>query len=785
MSSYDPKIKHWVCMVYGTMTTMTVHSAIDRYTCYQRWYDTMNTKTATGRVPKNRFRTGAGSCNIHSTSSSSSSSSSATTTALPRPSRSRSRTQRYDYYYECSFGLLPVRRRVVVAPTWDRWIMWRWCSMIVLMMMIILFIVVSSCCSSHHHGESLWCKWWWWPTLQSWNDVTDKDAPPLSVLVVTTTTTTTTTTNHNHARLDLSTILQETICPQESSLLNLHHSSSGHDDVAIQIRQWTIRLLYAVIHEQQHPHHNDKHKYLILSLSPNGLGANLRLGLIPILQLGMVLNRTVLVLNDFGSGHHDADENETSDFKQSIPKSLLQPWPLASCRDPSTHDSPTYHPTSHHQYNASLRNDYQCFFRPISSGTMTPDNFRRHTRYDPTIHHAMIRSNHSHNDKEHDYYYYILPRQEIRYLFRHGQFRHREMHDMRILMVPVNFRPQRQPPNLPWILHQRAQSLVVQQSQFHSVAPSILHRAVDAILTMDFNDNNDNRNITTTTSTTNDDFNYYGANSVIYHSFLLYTLRPNPHVQEQLDAIVRPNIIPHHADRDSVTTFTPPNHHHHHNNNSTSSSHIVIGLPIRASDKCRSGESECLPSFRDYLDAAHDRTLSLPHHSHPTVRVIVTTESKAIRDEMQDYQRQQQQHPSSQLPIDRSYDYKLITNPLDVTQDTGYFEDRTKHQSPNQSVFMGDPTANDIMISTLSSLQLQLYATHLTVGNCCSNFHLILKDLLHIGCGVAAAHDDDHHHHHQFQCLQNHPNPQYRVCCSWDKSVTCQNKRRQTNEWYI
>jgi hypothetical protein len=30
---------------------------------------------------------------------------------------------------------------------------------------------------------------------------------------------------------------------------------------------------------------------------------------------------------------------------------------------------------------------------------------------------------------------------------------------------------------------------------------------------------------------------------------------------------------------------------------------------------------------------------------------------------------------------------------------------------------------------------------------------------------------------HRFQCLQNHPNPNYRICCAWDKSVECETKR--------
>ena len=117
--------------------------------------------------------------------------------------------------------------------------------------------------------------------------------------------------------------------------------------------------------------------------------------------------------------------------------------------------------------------------------------------------------------------------------------------------------------------------------------------------------------------------------------------------------------------------------------------------------------------------------------------VIVTTESKQIRYEMEQYQRQGKAF--SLRDGSSSSGYKFITNPNDVTQDTGYFDDNNPTESlqgtaTNNSSY----TANDIMLSTLSSMQLQLYATDLTVGNCGLNFHLIIKDLLNIGCGTAS-----------------------------------------------
>ena len=187
-----------------------------------------------------------------------------------------------------------------------------------------------------------------------------------------------------------------------------------------------------------------------------------------------------------------------------------------------------------------------------------------------------------------------------------------------------------------------------------------------------------------------------------------------------------------------------------------------------------------LPSSVSYNDDDTTSSSSLP------ISVIVTTESKQIRDEMEQYQMDTTSTAAG--IVTGTTQYQFVTNPYDVTQDTGYFDDHTKNM--NNTTF----TANDIMLSTLSSLQLQLYATHFTVGNCCSNFHLIIKDLLNIGCGVPLPTTTNtittnnnnirpyHHHHHQFQCLQNHPNTKYRICCSWDKSSECQNKRRLQKE---
>lgn len=134
--------------------------------------------------------------------------------------------------------------------------------------------------------------------------------------------------------------------------------------------------------------------------------------------------------------------------------------------------------------------------------------------------------------------------------------------------------------------------------------------------------------------------------------------------------------------------------------------------------------------------------------------VLITTESKQVLNEQAQYASEMT------LGIKGDFPVQFITNPFDVAQGTGYF-DPSSLKSLQYS-------ANQVMLSSISSMQLQLHARY-TLGNCCSNFHLLLKDLISIGCGS--------HPFNEFQCLQDHSNPAYRICCSWDRSAECNARR--------
>lgn len=163
---------------------------------------------------------------------------------------------------------------------------------------------------------------------------------------------------------------------------------------------------------------------------------------------------------------------------------------------------------------------------------------------------------------------------------------------------------------------------------------------------------------------------------------------------------------------------------------------------------------ECMP-FKDHLDAAHEswHKSNLSQNQQPFV--VLTTESKKIKEEITQSLDLTRTNATDFAPV-------LVMNHFDVTQDTGYFEPLLNDSTDNQT--------DGAILSAMSSLKLQLFP-QLTVGNCCSSFHLMLKDILSEGCGA--------HREHSFQCLQTHENPRFRICCSWDKSPYCDARREQ------
>jgi hypothetical protein len=202
------------------------------------------------------------------------------------------------------------------------------------------------------------------------------------------------------------------------------------------------------------------------------------------------------------------------------------------------------------------------------------------------------------------------------------------------------------------------------------------------------------------------------------HAALMYLLRPNLNYQRLSDEMVA-SIVPDDIDRS-----------------------LSIGLPIRGSDKCDT-ESSCY-GFDTYMKLARrmwDENLHGPEGKKGDI--FLTTEDQTIMNARNEYE------------SNESFPYRFIVNDKDVLQSSGkpqHFKDR----------------ADSIMLSSIVSMKLQLQSKF-AVGNCCSNFHLMLFDLIHEGCGAVPD--------SQPMCLQEHPDPQFHLCCRWTKSEECDRVR--------
>jgi len=211
------------------------------------------------------------------------------------------------------------------------------------------------------------------------------------------------------------------------------------------------------------------------------------------------------------------------------------------------------------------------------------------------------------------------------------------------------------------------------------------------------------------------------------HATTLYILRPNPTSAQKIKNVLR-HVFP--------SNFDPTS---------------AIGIPIRSSDKCIR-ESECL-TFDQYMQIVRERFSSLPMKEGKKRTVILTSESKEMLEARHRYN------------VDKKIPFTLIANDKDVAQGTGNPKDYDK-------MSLWNVTADDIMLSTLSSLNMQLMAAT-TVGNCCSNFHKLMEGLLIRGCGAAQR--------NHFECLQDNKNPDYRVCCQWSNNQECEDKKKSAS----
>jgi hypothetical protein len=145
-------------------------------------------------------------------------------------------------------------------------------------------------------------------------------------------------------------------------------------------------------------------------------------------------------------------------------------------------------------------------------------------------------------------------------------------------------------------------------------------------------------------------------------------------------------------------------------------------------------------------------------------RIILTSEDGDVLEQRLDFQNRV-----------KNFSLKFVVNEKDIAQGTG-LPKLYKHR------------ADDVMISSLVALKLQLMAT-VSVGNCCSNFYLVLLDFLRNGCGryghifrKTTMRNSTRPLPASVECLQDTANPEYHVCCGWTQTDECEAVRKKFKE---
>ena len=542
------------------------------------------------------------------------------------------------------------------------------------------------------------------------------------------------------------TLLEQTLCLQASRFLSSMNdeifSSTNHDVLNPNnqtIDDWSLRLLYYAIHLHQHVPAKMEAEDRLRKFSYKSTGGeddddnecdsqtlnSLQIGhfdyecpntkflIVPLGQKGLGAVMRLGVVNAFIAGIASGRVVVFVNNSPTGPREIQHPWLHASCP----------------------RRDIQCFFMPVTPCVLTHEDLQQAP---------------------------MLGRGEARGLFKTGKLPEK-FEETKAVVINIKLRPQK----TPIIFRKNAVSLI----NTHLLHPLItdnpssfdddpriqlLQKATEHIYEEEI-------------PRTNGTYYYFGHNVKHNHAFVFYAMRPNHYYKVKLQHII---------DTTFGQSSSPPSSSTPTDSNKFDPK-IALGLPIRASDKCSSGESECL-SFEKYMnlmDYTWDKqksklvgtsTGSQFHSLKPSI--ILTSESSSMHKAQEDFVNHR----------NHSLLFHFIKNEFDLQQGSGnpsnFWDDP---QSVVTSLSVQKPqekqrnhttttTMDDIMLSSISSLQVQLHARY-TVGNCCSNFHSLLFDFIKGGCGV--------NHDHVAECLQDNELPEFRICCQWSKEEHCLTKK--------
>ena len=278
-------------------------------------------------------------------------------------------------------------------------------------------------------------------------------------------------------------LLRQSLCPKESRLLD--DSTDKMDESLVDL--WTVRLLYLVIHHHQHRHAiAEARRRLTASRHCQKMRRSLAIGpfdfecpsakflVVRLHRNGIGANLRLIAVPALMAGLASDRVVLFVNNAATGPSFLQNPWTLASCQ----------------------RRDAQCFFLPASPCVLTEKELAAA---------------------------HVLQRSDLRRLFRFGVVPD-EHHDDRVVVLQLSFRPRRMPENLRVKLYNCTMDLVEKVPSFKGSSRRTLESAAQRIL-------QDDRAPTNA-------FNYYGAESPLFHSLLLYAMRPNPESLDQIEEIL-------------------------------------------------------------------------------------------------------------------------------------------------------------------------------------------------------------------------------------------------------
>ena len=179
-------------------------------------------------------------------------------------------------------------------------------------------------------------------------------------------------------------------------------------------------------------------------------------------------------------------------------------------------------------------------------------------------------------------------------------------------------------------------------------------------------------------------------------------------------------------------------------------SRFAIGMPLRGSDKCGK-ESNCL-GFDEYMEVAKDAWEALRTESKASSTTLPEKGSLILTTEDRKLFQQRLSYSMVNFP------YQFVVNEQDVLQSSGsYWEiSKSTREAPDQ-----------VVLSSLIAMKMQLHAKFV-YGNCCSNFHRLIFDMIRLGCGF-------HEPESIWRCYPN-------ICCSWTSKADCEKIRADYNQ---